>query len=757
MTHASVARADDRPCEILALVLIVSSALSISIAEGQFYYPAIMMAAIVAAIWTRGYAANSPARRVGLERGQKWLAAAATGWLIIEWFTLGRAEVVTLGHFVMLLCAIIILSRRNPRDMSVLLILAMLLLVIGSIVSSNLGFGVSIVLFALLYPYALGRHLLGRAGQRCAEIRAALIETADRPTTESRRSAPTSARGLVPASLRCGAVALLVGVMLFFAFPRFGAQIGRWQANSAAMVTGDTAEVLVTNPGSVQLSDRPVMRVWLERNGKTVGPNEYTPYFRSGAMEEYQPRGRGRFDWTRGRINTHRSLELKPRHTLDVFAAATELPTNETAWLDQYYELLVRPERRLYAVYPAMAFESSDLRVVERTVSDQSVVIADGRRPRGAQYLIRSPWKPTAATARVVAEQDAAVREPTLENVRNRSIPAEIAPIARRVAGISTDDGTAVTRRRAAERIRDYLTGDDFQYTLRLERGPRRTDPIVYFLTTLRRGHCQYFASAMALMCQSLGIPARVAVGYCGGDFNKVGGYFLVRQSHAHAWVEVNIPGEGWVIFDPSPARLQSADGSGWLAWIESVLQLAQYEWITRVVAFDREQRRQVLAEIAAWFTGPWKSDTGFAHAAIRQIRAVVSRLRDAGPVAFGAVPVFAAIVGAWAFFRARRFRRAVGRHHERHFVRRQDAGFITDVLDVLATLGFRRRPNQTPWELVDSLPTELTFRQPCHRLVQVYYRTQYGDRPLTREDAERVRRWLHELRSAALHTPAKS
>lgn len=91
------------------------------------------------------------------------------------------------------------------------------------------------------------------------------------------------------------------------------------------------------------------------------------------------------------------------------------------------------------------------------------------------------------------------------------------------------------------------------QYSYDLSPGEARGDPVSYFLSTGRKGHCEYFASAMVLLLRNLEIPSRVVGGYAGGDWNELGQYYLVRQSDAHTWVEVWIEKRGWVAFDPTP------------------------------------------------------------------------------------------------------------------------------------------------------------------------------------------------------------
>lgn len=82
--------------------------------------------------------------------------------------------------------------------------------------------------------------------------------------------------------------------------------------------------------------------------------------------------------------------------------------------------------------------------------------------------------------------------------------------------------------------------------------------PVEEFLFDLKQGHCELFASSMAVMLRTLGIPSRVVTGYYAGRYNPVTGFYDVRDSDAHAWVEAYIDGYGWVTFEPTPSFQQS-------------------------------------------------------------------------------------------------------------------------------------------------------------------------------------------------------
>jgi hypothetical protein len=78
-------------------------------------------------------------------------------------------------------------------------------------------------------------------------------------------------------------------------------------------------------------------------------------------------------------------------------------------------------------------------------------------------------------------------------------------------------------------------------------------DPLAFFLFQRRKGHCEYFASAMAIMLRTVNIPSRIVTGFAGGLYNPISGWYVIRASDAHSWVEAWMPGLGWTTFDPTP------------------------------------------------------------------------------------------------------------------------------------------------------------------------------------------------------------
>lgn len=158
------------------------------------------------------------------------------------------------------------------------------------------------------------------------------------------------------------------------------------------------------------------------------------------------------------------------------------------------------------------------------------------------------------------------------------------------------------------QRAMNYFREQPFFYSL--EAPPLGQHGVDEFLFDLRIGYCEYYASAFVVMMRAAGIPARVVTGYLGGTYNSVGNYLLVRQSDAHAWAEVWLPGEGWTRMDPtamvSPERVEQGASAalnydyGWQSWqwvrhFSTSLDAVRNLWNQWVLSFDARRQERLL------------------------------------------------------------------------------------------------------------------------------------------------------------------
>ena len=155
------------------------------------------------------------------------------------------------------------------------------------------------------------------------------------------------------------------------------------------------------------------------------------------------------------------------------------------------------------------------------------------------------------------------------------------------------------------------------RYIYSLEPPPLEENPVDGFLFETREGFCEHFASAFVFLMRAAGVPARVVLGYQGGDTNPLDRIVTVRQSDAHAWAEVFIRGRGWVRIDPTaasaPRRVddglarsvqQHADALPYLmrtdlAWLRGLRyrwEAISYQWNVWVLGYNPDRQRDLLS-----------------------------------------------------------------------------------------------------------------------------------------------------------------
>jgi hypothetical protein len=259
--------------------------------------------------------------------------------------------------------------------------------------------------------------------------------------------------------------------------------------------------------------------------------------------------------------------------------------------------------------------------------------------------------------------------------------------------GIATDAEKA--------RVIEQRLRHDYGYTLQLLPSAV-ADPLAHFLFVRKKGHCEYFASAMAVMLRTLGIPARVATGFQSGVYNPLTQAQVVRASDAHSWVEAWLPGSGWTTFDPTPVDPRGAGGAIG-SRLALFLDAADQFWQDWVLSYDVE-RQVVLAsrmeESSRRFRMPWISDIaeGLKQAA------ALARRSAAGLIALAAFLILAVIYGpnlkSWwrRFSGVRRARRGQGQASDATLLYQR-------MLKVLSRRGFQKPAWLTPAEFARVLP----------------------------------------------------
>jgi transglutaminase-like putative cysteine protease len=295
--------------------------------------------------------------------------------------------------------------------------------------------------------------------------------------------------------------------------------------------------------------------------------------------------------------------------------------------------------------------------------------------------------------------------------------------LAQQIAG---NVGTDYDKVRAIERY--FRFNRDFFYTLDLEELPQ-DDPIDHFLFVTRAGNCELYASAMTLLVRSLGIPARLVLGYRGGDWSANDEAYTVRKSNAHVWVEVYFPGSGWVLFDPTP-YLDDLDDS-WQAvmtrFVTRQALNAKVMYYRDIIGFDRGINVGSLIAIGMGFIS---FDLELVRGALN-----LSLFRGTLPrLTFGAVSVIA-LLGVILYLRASA---AHTRHAGKALVYTPDQvrarRLFRKLKKRLGRSGIDCRGLTAREVLAVAQAEAMLDVEPVRRLVLAYDESRFGGRPMTKQ-----------------------
>ncbi|HIF43797.1 MAG TPA: hypothetical protein EYQ67_06615 [Dehalococcoidia bacterium] len=173
--------------------------------------------------------------------------------------------------------------------------------------------------------------------------------------------------------------------------------------------------------------------------------------------------------------------------------------------------------------------------------------------PRG-KFKIGDPYQVTSAISSAEPEelQTAGEEYPAWVSDRYLQLPPDL-PVRVNDLAASTTSGWA-TPYEKAKVVENYLR-NNYPYNLRVDPPPFGVDGVDHFLFGLGEGYSEYFGSTMAVMLRTVGVPARLAVGYTTGDRVEGREIYAVTDSHSHAWVEVYFPRFGWIPFEPTPGK----------------------------------------------------------------------------------------------------------------------------------------------------------------------------------------------------------
>lgn len=509
-----------------------------------------------------------------------------------------RPLVSTLGAFLIHVQLIKLVDRRSARDEAQLLGLSLFGVIASILTSNSLPLGIALTVYT---PLIVASAMLTE------------INSAGAPGTAH---AAVNARSLFSQLRRvvgaCVVTACVLAAGVFVLTPRgIGSDLLGSLGKPAGTQIGFTDNARLGQSGFLNESQAPVLDLaLLDSDGRNVGDSSRSVYLRGAVRDLYRSRGQ----WvSTADPNSHGQDRVSPEARLKISPSTPDssllfqriTPRASSRDGEEYYFHVWRP----------VWFLPSAQTDVKRSPTDFSMRRAAGGRSSGrGTYTVASalsdlnlqgyePEVPSTFESGPIADLTRQILAAAAA-----AAPAEDPDESTTSARAGEDLALSLRRRRDATRIRDYLQ-QNYAYSLEMVAPKEGQDPIEMFLFDTRRGHCEYFASAMVAMCQSAQIPARLVLGYVANDFNPFTGQYTVRESNAHAWVEVSIGQGRWITLDPSPPaeieRLHKPP-TGLLSRIRALYELIEFNWNESIVGFDSSRQRRMLgstADSVGWFS----------------------------------------------------------------------------------------------------------------------------------------------------------
>jgi len=658
----------------------------------------------------------------------RWLWTALGIACVPAWYAdvrwLSHSFLIGTLHLAFLLTAVTLVTRDGDRDTFLLYLLSFGALLAAATLTIQLIFLPCLILFLGAGINALLLFEMNRSSTRA--LAGGMIRPVYVPRNllgtgfELFASFPSRSITVLTLALTLGILAL--AAPLFYLLPRISLGVRYHEAGAMELISGFSETVALGALGRIKQSPELVMKV------KVDAPVAGLPQdlkWRGIALDHFDGKA-----WSRARSERSRIATQAGYFKVQQEVQGTDMLV-QTFLLQPIATEIVFGSHKVLAV-------SGDLGTLERDAFDNIYSVAP--RTSAMRYSVVSDITPL--DPRFISPT--AQAPPDEISTLCLQVPHLDARIARLAHTATASAGTPYEKARTLE---NFLK-TTYEYSLDLKGTPDDPDPLAVFLFAARRGHCEYFASAMTVMLRQLQIPARLVNGFRAGEYNALSGHWSVRQSDAHSWVEAWFPPYGWIEFDPTPAQ-PAPQVTPILQSIAGLFDAVSFWWSEDVVNFDLRKQSGLIQKVLASLR-TFQEAAQAAGGYVRNQREHMRAIRPLAPAIGILILAAAVLLAAAAFARRpgswwRRLRCRLAQTRNPRDSRIVIAGFYAEALELLERRGFRRAKSQTPLEFAAELA-----RTPCGgtlaALTAIYYRIRFGSLP-HEDDLGQARALLRSLR----------
>ena len=500
---------------------------------------------------------------------------------VLEYLTSPFADPIRLGvRFVLILTLIKLFSRQGERDEMQVYALSFLTLAAASSFNEDFFFGLIFGLYVLTGTFGLALFHLKNEAARHLQVRIP-------------RKSPFDRLYIITLATISAAI-FLSSLLIFFAFPRVGLGLFVEQSRQSLSVTGFSENISVGDHGSIRDNPAVVMRVEFEGDR----PPDATSFkWRTMTFDTYEAG-----NWGRSHSNTESPASY--RRSRDYGLEFLYSPLMSEHLQDQpalAMQIYLEPlgTNLLPTLWPASRIRLG-IDEVNHLMGPASTNLTydaygDLRHTMRSEIGLTYRLEVAPAPTQELLHRRRGRSLPPAELARYLQLPENLDPRIEALAREITTNASSNFEK--AEVIGAHFFRE-FDYTLDLP-PVVGDDPVASFLFHSQRGHCEYFASAAAILLRTQGVPTRVVNGFLGGTWNEIGDYLTVRQGDAHAWIEVYVPELGWVPFEATPPIESSfLDRAGITRFLADATDAMRQTWMKWIIEYDLQSQAAMLRQL---------------------------------------------------------------------------------------------------------------------------------------------------------------
>ncbi len=679
----------------------------------------ISFAVLLAVSWNRE---KLPFDFSGYQKTWNLLLLLSAAWLAVDGIFLSLNLVENAMLFTILLQINRLLCAKTYAEYMHVVLVAFLQLTAATVFTEDITFVIPFIMFLIFGTWALILYT----------IRTQVKETFEENEGEVRAAALGKTRDVVTKKFLFGTAVLSLAVLIatmsvFYIFPRVSFGFFHQMARRPA-VSGFSNQVAIGKVSQIKQNKTPVMRIIIsEEDRKKLGISgtKITGiYWRGTALDTYDGKTWYRSKNTvkklypnqNGMIKTNeihwsdtkikQEIYLEPVSDRTVFAMDKVL---SIGWKRTFLERVMRRDLGL-----SRDFEGGLSLLSNYSADRYYIAVSDPAQPPESLLAEDTPF-PAYAVKYVK---------------RYLKLPNNIDPRIISLAKKITSGKKTLYEKITA--IENFLL-QNYSYTLKPGKAAPNEDPLARFLFKTKKGHCEYFSTALAVLGRAAGVPTRNVVGFLGGTWNKYGNYIIVREADAHTWVEALFPQAGWVRFDATPpAGAISKEPNSF----EKFMDYIRLRWLRYVVEYDIRTQKKTVSKVAKGIaTTPKKIKNMFL-----KIRTSLKKI----PAGRAAAILIALLTAALAIYTAAKNTKKYKHKKQRALALKEWKRFVK----IAEKKGVPCDPTTTPMELSQKIEVELRRPSPhAEKAAEYITELRWSAHKLPPSKIEELKRTLDELK----------